>query len=1515
MSEVSRLLEESRKKLLDLTLRNSLLNYNLKRKNRLIIVDELPNVLYEKLLQGDTMKFDPVPYPEIDNEDSESNELDESNDLDEASGFMSAKKYAQQIGICIDEEVPYINNDETTLAENHIDNAIQTLHYPDTLERMLRKRRAEANTAIQERGTNLLYLVIGFLQWKQSVASEKILTAPLILIPVQIERGSPDPKTGVYSYKLSYSDEDLFSNISLQYKIKQEFGIEFPEFKEGETPEDYFKKINEICDNSKELIGVTRRFALDFFHFSKLLMYLDLDPSNWPKDRRIEDNPVLVEMAGETEPGGQHLSFEDIKEDQTENMGLVMDADSSQRDAIAQVMRGYNLIIEGPPGTGKSQTIANLIAVALSEGKSVLFVAEKLVALEVVKKRLDAVGLGHFILELHSHKSNKANFYASLQDRVDLEVYVTSQTLRQTIDSIESIKSKSSEYLDVLHKPQDVIGLTPYIVFGEVQNRQKEAFTHLPSEPNLLKINQDLLRDLSIELDALEQYIDEDNAILCSPWNGFETTNAISLDAEIIIELMGELKTHYQELVHVFDEDEILKSLLKTNEVLEIVDTVNSAGLLSGYPDAKKLQLIEPFTIENLKELIEASNAFIVKSSFMDAIDIEMLDDLDELRQLSRTLRGFKDIGFFGKWFNKEYKDARKKFNMFCIKENKKDAESMSKFLDSYRMEIEQYLQEAKNFYKDGAQKLAERMDLEIIYPNNIKDLYSVLNTIKKINEVKSAYEWKSLLIKNGFSDEMIRSFYSEDQQNYVDALKRLLLKSKPIQDKINSVSKQIEQYGRISQEVFFDNAKEFNQKYELLEQKYEYRSKLGLWIDVSRLLKKLDEYGLREVVRYTQENKLEKQIKNLIEYGYFREWAHKILRDNTVLAQFNRQIYESSLKNFRNLDHKLGSLYAKEHALSLSANHIPSGINGKVSEKTEMQLIRNEIRKQRAHLPIRQTIKRASKAIRALKPCFMMSPLSVSQFIDPSQEPFDLMIMDEASQIFPEDSLGAIARAKQVVVVGDPNQLPPTSFFGSSAKDEDDEETVATSAESILDLMLRVYPNVKRLKWHYRSQHESLIAFSNHHFYDSELMIFPSPDRNTSQVGITRKFIPNGFYKEQQNIIEAVTIVNEICEHLKHLTKESLGVVAMNKKQADLIDRLLEEKTKEDENIRRLVDAAILNNNFFIKNLENVQGDEADTLFIGTTYGPDSDTKKVYQRFGPINGDHGWRRMNVLITRAKKKIIVFTSMVSNDIIPAEGNRGRMALGNYLKYIESGHVESVQGAVTGKEPDSPFEESVIRYIQSLGFVAHPQVGVAGFYIDIGVMIEGSYNYILGIECDGAGYHSSKSARDRDRIRQDILESMGWQIYRIWSTDWFKHRSEEEVRLKNALAGVKNRAVIIEKDVEPINQEIVIEDRGVENGGDQQEDSLFEPDTNETVKPVNTSLKEALLKFREDVVLKKYIIDSTSILSDRMIDLLEHTQPITIDEFRIHIPKYLREKIDRNQMEFIDEIFEIIEENI
>lgn len=1497
MSEVYKLLIESRKKLLDLTLRNTLLNYNLKRKNRIIIVDELPNILYKHLLAGKKLKIDPIPYPKIDDEL-------ESEDVDETSGFINARLYAKELGICVEEEAPLIVETDEDIQNKYVDDSIQTLHYPDTLESMLRKRKTDSTSAIQETGSNLLYLAIGFLKWKQDVNSERELYAPLLLIPVQIERGTPDKETGVYSYKIEYTGEELFSNISLQYKIKNEFGIEIPSFNEEYTPEDYFNKVNSICENRIELIGVSRIFALDFFHFSKLLMYLDLDSNNWPKNRKIEDNKILGELSGDIVSDSQGLSFEELPSDETEKIGLVMDADGSQRDAISQVLKGHNLIIEGPPGTGKSQTIANLIAVALAEGKSVLFVAEKLVALEVVKKRLDRVGLGHFILELHSHKSNKSNFYTSIKDRVELEVSIPHAKLKENINELEMIKSNISNYLEVLHTPQKIINKSPYIIFGEVQNRVRKQFLELLPTEDLLKLNNEVFERISIELSALEEYIKEDKYILQSVWNGFITSNAVSLDANKIIELFKQYQKYLNELIKIFD-DKLLESIPKNEGMLEVFKNLEDKRLLSNFPKSTELKTISTFRIKDLEKLFENLEINLEEYQSLKIIDIEMIDSINELKNLSKELRGFKDIGFFGKLFNGEYKKLRRKFNQVFIKTYKNDPKIMIELLDNTKNFIDDYLQKTKELMRDGVNNLFKKLDIESLKVDDLNNIPKLYENLKKLLILKESFHWRKEVVANGLKEELIKPFMMEENKEYAESLRRLVTNSNPITNSLNNLKNELNHYGYIKDDVFFLNHKEFDHKEQILVDKLKHFSELEMWIDVSRLLNTLEKNHFSLIIEYARKLNIEDDIKNLAQYAYYREWAYYILRSNKLLSKFNGKIYETYLKKFRDIDSKIGSLYAKEHALSLSKNKAPSGKSGRVSEKTEMQLIRNEINKQMRHIPIRQTIKRSPNAIRALKPCFMMSPLSVSQFIDPSQEPFDLMIMDEASQILPEDSLGAIARAKQVVIVGDPNQLPPTNFFNSSSKnEEEDEETTATTAESILDLTLRVYPNVKRLKWHYRSQHESLISFSNHHFYDNELMIFPSPSKDASKVGISRKFISNGYFKNQQNINEAVALSNSIVEFLKTNSTESLGVVTMSKKQAELVDRLLEEKTKDNLNIRKLVDFAIKEGRFFIKNLENVQGDEADVLYIGTTYGPDLEAKKVYQRFGPINGDHGWRRINVLITRAKKRIVVYTSMKSNDIGHSEGNRGRMALKNYLQYVESGHVESVQGTTTNKEPDSPFEESVIRYIQSLGFVAQPQVGVAGFYIDIGIMIEGSYNYILGIECDGVTYHSSKSARDRDRIRQEILENMGWEIYRIWSTDWFKHRKNEEDRLKKKLIGVKYRAILIDKEEEILlPKKIKIEEPNIE---------LNKKTIASSSEEIENKIKNALYIFRKERIETKYNINSTSILSDRIIELLSKTQPITIDEFKLEIPLYLREKIDRKQMEFIDEIFEIIE---
>jgi very-short-patch-repair endonuclease len=391
---------------------------------------------------------------------------------------------------------------------------------------------------------------------------------------------------------------------------------------------------------------------------------------------------------------------------------------------------------------------------------------------------------------------------------------------------------------------------------------------------------------------------------------------------------------------------------------------------------------------------------------------------------------------------------------------------------------------------------------------------------------------------------------------------------------------------------------------------------------------------------------------------------------------------------------------------------------------------------------------------------------------------------MDEASQLKPEDAVGAIARGGQIVVVGDPKQLPPTSFFqrvmeDSGDDDGEDSRGVVEEGGSILDVASSLYQPVRLLRWHYRSRHHSLIAFSNKEFYQGDLVIFPSAYHEDTGLGIKYHSV-SGTFENRRNAKEAGVVVQAVLEHMEKRPEESLGVVALNFEQRELIEELLDDRLRTDPFTLAYQERMGAGPEpFFVKNLENVQGDERDVIFISITYGPDARGNQ-YQRFGPITDrDDGWRRLNVLFTRAKRRLEVFSSLDPDRI--RDTGRGVRVLKEYLTFARTGVLEAPN--VESGQPANDFEGSVGGILKEGGFDVVPQVGVAGFFIDLAVRHPAKPGtFLLGIECDGASYHSGRSARDRDRLRQEILENLGWKIYRIWSTDWFKSRRTEIARL-------------------------------------------------------------------------------------------------------------------------------------
>ena len=674
---------------------------------------------------------------------------------------------------------------------------------------------------------------------------------------------------------------------------------------------------------------------------------------------------------------------------------------------------------------------------------------------------------------------------------------------------------------------------------------------------------------------------------------------------------------------------------------------------------------------------------------------------------------------------------------------------------------------------------------------------------------------------------------------------------------------------------------------------------------------------------------------------------AREILANEPALASFSGAQQRSLQQQFRNCDEQLKVLQRQQLAARIAANPVDPGNAGAlVANLSGRELLNHVCAHPKAQITLRALMDRAGEALAGLKPCFMMGPMSVAQYLKPGGIGFDLIVMDEASQLRPEDAIGAVARGTQLVVVGDPRQLPPTNFFQTivdGAGDGDDALVVGT-AESILDAALPLFPT-RSLCWHYRSRHESLIAFSNHHFYQGRLVVFPSPNANTPDYGVQLTRVPGGRFVEQRNVAEATAVAEAVRAHLCGTASASLGVVAMNAKQREQIERAVESLAKDDALFRdRLETNRGTQEPLFIKNLENVQGDERDLILISCTYGPHTPGGLVPQLFGPINQQTGWRRLNVLFTRAKQRMHLFASMTTDDIVVgANSSRGVKAFHDFLAYAATGVLSQAQP--TDRPPDSDFEIAVAAALGQAGFDCVPQVGVAGFFIDLAVRDPGRPGrYLMGIECDGATYHSAKSVRDRDRLRQAILEGLGWQIRRIWSTDWYKNPQAQIKPIIAELNQLKTPAPVVVDAVTPTSTPAVltapVDEAGTSGAAavapprravphvprptlelspvelpHQQTLALEEVPTVAAAAPVAVmDLRERLLQFDRQIIRPAApdTPDDRRLLRPAMIDALVAHRPVDQGEFLELIPSYLRQRIAPAEGHWLADVLRIIE---
>lgn len=599
------------------------------------------------------------------------------------------------------------------------------------------------------------------------------------------------------------------------------------------------------------------------------------------------------------------------------------------------------------------------------------------------------------------------------------------------------------------------------------------------------------------------------------------------------------------------------------------------------------------------------------------------------------------------------------------------------------------------------------------------------------------------------------------------------------------------------------------------LDEALAHRAALASWLQFLRAKWRATELGLGELVSTLVEAEASPE-QGVAAYDalVYRALTEAAFRRFPRLNEFDGIGLDQLRDRFGKLDREIIDLQREKLRSDLCHASIPAGTGvGLKRDFTELALIRSELAKRKRHIPLRNLFARAATAIHCMKPCMMMSPLSVATYLEPGAMSFDLVVIDEASQMPPEDAIGALLRARQCVIVGDRQQLPPTSFFRrfEDASEIEDEEGDDLDVESILDQASNVFLPPRLLRWHYRSRHQSLIAFSNKFFYDNRLTVFPSPVEKSDDMGV-RLIQVNGQYAGRHNPAEARAVVEWARDFMGRRPDRSLGIVAINQLQRDLINDQMERHFDTDAEASRYREAWEQRDDglfqFFVKNLENVQGDERDVIAISTVYGPNAEGK-VMQNFGPISQGNGHRRLNVLFTRAREQVVLFSSLKPERIeIRENTGRGPRILRAYLDYAATGRLDP--GTGTGRQPDSDFEVFVANRLKGLGYEVVPQVGVAGFFIDLGIRHpEFPGTFLTGVECDGATYHSAKSARDRDRLREEVLVGLGWTLYRIWSTDWFRDPDGETEKLRrfierraaerrSMLAASPTRAAIAEK---------------------------------------------------------------------------------------------------------------------
>jgi very-short-patch-repair endonuclease/DNA polymerase III delta prime subunit len=1356
-----------KRKLLDISKRNRALNFRPNKVTTVAIIDEQPAEVFRRLyLMERRMRFRPA---ETDSPEPAHASLD-------ANAFTEINSVAEEVestGASFD-FVPY---DTARLETRYTDDVLQTSLSAESLDKSLRRIADQARTSLEEQGVNTLFLALGMLHYKEAEVSDEVLRAPLILLPVTLHR-----KSARAGYTLEASDDDPIVNMALAEYLRRTHGVVLPELPEPATLTEQYDLQQFLRETTEAVLSLPGRqvktdIYLSFFSFQKFIMYKDLEANAQSFGSHALINQVIL-RTGETLRGlPEDVRMAELDEEfPPEQTSQVTNADSSQLRAILAVSRGHSLVLEGPPGTGKSQTITNLIAQALSENKTVLFVAEKMAALEVVYNRLVEAGLGEFCLELHSTKANKRAVMQELAVSLDASL----QRLRAeeySTERIVSVRAELTAYADAVHEPFGALGLSPYQAYGELERvlgAPKLRFTR-PIE----QVTRVQLEDTERDLRDLAEAVGPIGNPAAHPWR--DTTRTFYSEQELdgLEELLSSLRARLDRVIDLaaragqefgLPPVETFADIRAAWAVAEVIARSPGATLAVLQSEMWNSPPVEAVETVKRGHALKALRVELEQKLNADAFTQEHTADIQFIEAKEQSpLRFLNFLSGRFRAVKRRWLGYRLAGYQATLAEQAADMRK----LEALRRERASL----------AAQDSAARGLFGALWQGEYSDWDALDEYIRWV------VEFRRVCVAGGLKEQacMIAARAHPD----VSLIESLRTEAASASEETAALR------SRIGWSADYLEAATLAEIAERIEALYKNLRLAPRWAAFELVRAKVARGLAAELLEAAMRGEASfADLAEAFRRAFFGRWLSEAVEQREPLRAFNSITHEQRVAEFKRLDERV-LMENRRELIRRERDHVQAKLRTPDSVEA-LPFLRGQLSRQRGLAPLRTTFQRSGAAIRAIKPVFLMSPLTVAQLIDGKAPTFDLVIFDEASQLPAEDAVGAIARGRQLVVVGDPKQLPPTNFFSvmtgtTAAPTGEDGVPLFEDSESILEeFMASGAPNA-RLKWHYRSAHESLIYFSNVSFYDADLYTFPSVETDSHSAGLSFEYVADGVYEGKGlNMAEARRVADAVVAHAKTHPELSLGVGTFNLRQQLGIQDELEVRRRLDPSLEPFF-ARNKGEPFFVKNLENIQGDERDVIFLSVTYAKDAGGVLRYN-FGPLNGENGWRRLNVLTTRARRRMRVFSSMKGDEINPVQAaSQGPLLLRDFLLYAEHGRLDSavVQAAA---RTESPFEREVFMELTRRGLELQPQVGVAGYRIDFGVRDpELPGRFLCGIECDGVAYHSTETARDRDRLRQQVLEARGWTIYRLWSTDWFKDRAGQIERLLAQIEHTRQKA--------------------------------------------------------------------------------------------------------------------------